>query len=74
MMHIKIYDNGCDEAHIYATCRCPRQQMAAQMSALLIATCQIARSAMTKPDKDAFLLAMSAAWDAQEERSNGNDW
>lgn len=63
MIHIKIYDKGCDEAHIYATCRCPRQQMAAQ----------IARGAMTKPDKDAFLLAMSAAWDAVEERGTGNE-
>ena len=46
--------------------------MTAQLSALLVATCQIARGAMTKPDKDAFLLAMSAAWDAQE-GSNGNE-
>ena len=73
MIHIKIYDKGCDEAHIYATCRCPRQQMTAQLSTLFIATCQIARGAMTKPDKDAFLRAMSAAWDAQEEGSNGNE-
>lgn len=72
MIHIKIYGKGRDKTHIYATCRCSGQQMTAQLSALLVATCQIARGAMTKPDKDAFLLAMSAAWDAQE-GSNGNE-
>ena len=73
MIHVKIYDKGHDETHIYAKIKCPADQRSAQLSALLVATCQIARGAMTKPDKDAFLLAMSAAWDAQEEGSNGNE-
>lgn len=68
MIQIKIYEKGRDETHIYTKCRCPEQQMSAQLGALLIATCRIARNATTKPDKDAFLRMMSTAWDIEQEK------
>ena len=68
MIHIKIYDKGHDETHIYAKCRCPRQQMSAQLGGLLVATCHIARDAISGLDKDAFLRMVSTAWDAETER------
>lgn len=68
MIHVKIYDKGHDETHIYAKCRCPRDKQSSQLGALLVATCQIARDAMAKPDKDAFLRMMSTAWDIEQEK------
>lgn len=69
MIHIKIYDKGCDEAHIYATCRCPKDQTRPQLGALLVATCQIARDAISGLDKDKLLQMMSTAWGAEAKRS-----
>ena len=73
MIHIKIYDKGHDETHIYAKCRCPGDKKFAQLGALLMAACQIARDVQTGLDKDAFLRMMGRAWDAQEERRNRNE-
>lgn len=68
MIHIKIYNKGRSKTHTYVKAHCPMQQIVAQMSALLIATCRIARDAMTDADKDKFLQMMGAAWDAESER------
>ena len=68
MIHIKIYDKGHDETHIYAKAHCPRQQMAAQLGALLVATCQIARDAISGLDKDKLLQMMSTAWDIEQDK------
>ena len=68
MIHIKIYNKGHGKTHIYANADCPGQQMAAQLTALLMTTCQIARDATTEPDKDKFLQMMSVAWDAETKR------
>lgn len=68
MIHIKIYDKGHDETHIYAKCRCPEQQMSAQLGGLLVATCQIARDAISRLDKDAFLRMVSTAWDMEQDK------
>lgn len=69
MIHIKIYDKGHDEMHIYAKIKCPADQRSAQLGALLIATCNIVRDAMTDLDKDAFLRMMDRAWDMEAKRS-----
>lgn len=68
MIHIKIYDKGHDETHIYAKIKCPADQRSAQLGALLIATCNIARDAMTDLDKDKFLQMMDRAWDVKTKR------
>lgn len=68
MIHIKIYNKGRSKTRTYVKAHCPMQQIVAQMSALLIATCRIARDAMTDTDKDEFLQMMGAAWDAESER------
>lgn len=69
MIYIKIYGKGRDKTHIYAKIKCPADQRSAQLGALLIATCNIARDAMTDLDKDAFLQMMGDAWDAEAEGS-----
>ena len=69
MIHVKIYDKGHDETHIYAKIKCPADQKSAQLGALLIATCQIARDAMTDLYKDKFLQMMGRAWDREAKRS-----
>ena len=68
MIHIKIYEKGHDETHIYAKCRCPRDKQSSQLGALLVTTCQIARDAMAGLDKDAFLRMMSMAWDMEQDK------
>ena len=69
MIQIKIYEKGHDETHIYAKCRCPRDKQSSQLGALMVATCQIARDAISGLDKDAFLRMMGRAWDAETKRS-----
>ena len=69
MIHIKIYAKGRDETHIYAKIKCHADQKSTNLGALLIATCQIARDAISGLDKDAFLRMMGAAWDAEAKRS-----
>ena len=73
MIHIKIYDKGHDETRIYVKRRCPKDQTRPQLGALLVATCQIARDAISGLDKDKLLRMMGAAWDAVEERGTGNE-
>lgn len=68
MIHVKIYDKGHDETHIYAKCRCPRDKQSSQLGALLVATCQIARDAISGLDKDAFLQMMDRTWDVETKR------
>lgn len=73
MIHIKIYGKGRGKTHIYANVDYSGQQMADQLTALLMTTCQIARDAISGLDKDEFLRIMGRAWDMQEERSNRNE-
>ena len=68
MIHIKIYDKGHDETHIYAKCRCPRDRQSSQLGALLVATCQIARDGLSGLDKDTFLRMMGRAWDMEQDK------
>ena len=69
MIHIKIYDKGRDETHIYAKIKCHADQKSTNLGALLIATCQIARDGLSGLDKDAFLRMMGTAWDMEAKRS-----
>lgn len=68
MIHIKIYDKGHDETHIYVKCRCPKDQTRPQLGALLVATCQIARDAISGLDKDKLLQMMSTVWDMEQDK------
>ena len=69
MIYIKIYGKGHGKTHTYVKADCPGQHMAAQLTALLMTTCQIARNATTEPDKDKFLQMMGVAWDVEAKRS-----
>lgn len=68
MIHIKIYDKGHDETRIYVKRRCPKDQTRPQLGALLVATCQIARDAISGLDKDKLLQMMSTVWDMEQDK------
>ena len=68
MIHIKIYGKGKDTVRQWAKINCRSHNKSPEIAALLLAVCQIMRSASGGTiTRDELLEAIGKAWDYKED-------